>query len=88
MAHQNGNDEICVINADGSDLKNLTNNIENETNPSWSPDGKKIIFASTTREKNWEIYIMNADGSERKNITNNPAEDFEPSWSPFLDSEK
>ena len=61
-----------------------TNNPENESVPSWSPDGTKIAFMSTTRERNWEICIMNADGSEQMNITKNPAEDYDPSWCPLI----
>jgi len=37
--------EICVIDADGSNLTNLTNNSAWDGHPSWSPDGSKIAFA-------------------------------------------
>jgi TolB protein len=78
---RDGNLEIYVMNADGSAIKNLTNNPGLDKDPSWSGDGKKIAFMSL-RDGNMEIYIMNADGNEQKRLTYNPAHDEEPSWSP------
>jgi len=47
----------------------------------WSPDGRKIAFASR-RDGDREIYLVNADGSGTRNLTRNPAADFAPIWSP------
>ncbi len=87
-----GNKEVCVMDYDGSNLTNLTNTPIGfaEDHPSWSPDGKKIMYCTeTTRSRRTkkpdyagEIYVMNADGSSKQNLTNNPALDFRPSWSP------
>jgi TolB protein len=69
------------MNSDGSNQTNISNNPTYNVSPSWSPDGKKIVFVSK-RDGNREIYIMNSDGSNQTNISNNPSFDIAPSWSP------
>ena len=73
--------DIYVVNADGSGKRKLTHNERYNTEPAWSPDGRKIAFRST-RNGNRDIYVMNADGSGKRNLTRNPAQDGSPSWSP------
>jgi Tol biopolymer transport system component len=65
---RNGNREIYVMDADGSNPINLTNNSGFDKDPSWSPDGNKIAFASN-RDEGFEIYIMNNDGSDVTRLT-------------------
>lgn len=81
--NRDGNTEIYVMDADGSNSRNLTKNPSSDQLGNWSPDGNFIVF-HTNRDENREIYVMNADGSNPTNLTNNPAEDAFPSWSPWL----
>ncbi|MHC4173024.1 MAG: DUF3160 domain-containing protein [Planctomycetota bacterium] len=74
--------DIYVMNADGSEQKNLTNNPAFCGGPCWSPDGQKIAFHLSLDGRNLEIYLMNADGSVQKRLTNNFSGDFLPCWSP------
>jgi len=78
---RDGNYEIYVMNPDGSQPINLTNNTDYDATPVWSPDGTKIAF-ETARDGNLEIYAMNADGSGATNLTNHASDDYFPVWSP------
>ena len=78
--HRNG--EIYVMNADGSEQTNISNNPAFDGYPHWSPDGKKIAFMTSRDGINYEIYVMNADGTSQTRLTNNADLDAEPSWSP------
>jgi 6-phosphogluconolactonase (cycloisomerase 2 family) len=80
-SYDNGNNEIYIMNADGTGQTRLTNNPTADDYPSFSPDGSKIIFASN-RDGNWEIYIMNIDGSGQTRLTNTPEFDEYPCFSP------
>ena len=80
-SNRDGNDEIYVMNSDGTNMTNLTNNPADDEFPSWSPDGTKVAF-----ESGYDIYVMNADGSDWTRLINwspdNPAWGQDPSWSP------
>ena len=67
--------------ANGGDPTNLTDNAAIDSEPNWSPDGKRIVFRSD-RDGNSEIYTMAADGANPTNRSNNPAFDYDPAWSP------
>lgn len=81
-SNRDGNEEIYVMNADGTGVTRLTNNSATDQYPSWSADGTKIVFDSN-RDGNFEIYVMNADGSSQTRLTTNSSLDAIPSWSPF-----
>ena len=76
------NREIHAMNADGSGVTRLTNNLAFNTGPSWSSDGRRIAFASNSGDGSGDIYVMNADGTGVTRLTNNSAGDWSPSWSP------
>ncbi len=73
--------EIYVMDADGGNPQNLTNDPNSDLSPAWSPDGTRIVFSSN-REVNFEIYVMDTDGANPQKLTNNPGTDHHPSWSP------
>ena len=72
---------IYVMDADGGNPQNITNNPDADRDPSWSPDAKRIAFTSG-REWNRQIYVMDADGGNQQNLSNNDSDEWDPSWSP------
>jgi TolB protein len=81
VSERDGNPEIYVINADGSNPRRLTDHEALDGGPTWSPDGSQIAFCSA-RDGNMEIYVMDASGGNLRRLTDNPAADMEPAWSP------
>ena len=73
-----GNNEIYVMDADGSNQRRLTTNGGGQ--PTWSPDGRQIAFESDRDDWNMEIYVMDADGSNQRRLTTNGGR--HPTWSP------
>ena len=61
------NDDIYIINSDGSNVQNITNNTSNMPYiyPCWSPDGEKIIFLSYTVDgsQKWQLFMINKNGT-------------------------
>ena len=81
QSDRSGNWDIYAMNADGSNLVQLTDDPGADEYPVWSPDGSQIAFYSD-RDGNCNIYLMNADGSNQRRLTDHPAHDRSPAWSP------
>ncbi len=80
-SERDGNPEVYVINADGSNPRRLTDHPASDSMPDWSPGGDQIAFVSA-RDGNPEIYVMNADGSGVQRLTDHPSSDLSPAWTP------
>jgi len=76
-ASREGNCDIYVMNADGSDLTNLTGIRSDESHPSWSPDGSQIVFVS-----GGQLHVIDVASRERHELTESEIIHGFPDWSP------
>jgi dipeptidyl aminopeptidase/acylaminoacyl peptidase len=83
VSDRTGSTDIWMVDLDGSNAVNLTQDEAKDHSPAWSPDGQWIVFASLRDSLYWELYIMGADGSDVQRLTWwEDASDLSPSWSP------
>jgi Tol biopolymer transport system component len=80
---RDGDDEIFMVYADGSDLVQLTNNTATDSGPVWSPDGARLAWTQGPNSSEADIFVMRPDGSGVVNLTNTPdVRNYLSSWSP------
>jgi TolB protein len=99
VSNDTQDDEIWIVDRDGSNLLQLTESNEAfnareigkdtfvpEVNrhPSWSPDGSKIVFWST-RTGHGQIWIMDADGNNLYSLSTTIHDDWSPVWIKYTD---
>jgi len=81
QSNETGYWQIFIMNSDGSNKQQITEDKSNNNFLDWSPDNKKICFVSD-RTGNEEIFVMDMFGDNVKQLTSNPARDIHPYWSP------
>jgi eukaryotic-like serine/threonine-protein kinase len=83
--------QIFMINIDGTNETQLTSMENGACQPSWSPDGSRLVFISPCRQRvdspresytDTSLFMINADGTGLKQLMNIPGADLEPAWSP------
>lgn len=74
---------IWIVDIDGRNHQKLTSNINNESSPRWSPDGKRITFVSSSDDGNGsEIYIYWVDSKQYSVISQLNKSPSNLKWSP------
>jgi TolB protein len=81
LAQGGTSSEIYVVAADGSGLRQLTHNDLPDRQPAWSPEGRRLAFASA-RTGLFQIYSMRADGTRQRRLTDQSEDCETPAWSP------
>ena len=80
-----GDPGLYVVNSDGTQAQRVTSS-EADTDPAWSPDGRRIAFVHGFVGGRAGIYLMQADGSDAVRITDGGTDvdgtDLGPAWSP------
>lgn len=83
---ENGQTDLWALNVTSRTPIRLTNNVADERDPVWLPDGRQLAYASN-KDGNWEIYVFDMQRAgdpsyEPRRMTYNLAFEAAPSWSP------
>lgn len=81
MTDRDGQEEIYVMNPDGSNQTRVTTGSKGNRLPDALPDGSRVVFVSE-RNDGSELYIMNGNGTDQKLLTSTDGIKLEPSFSP------
>ncbi len=76
-----GDRDLYIMDLDGSDVLQLTDDGSDDVTPHWSPDRQQVLFASD-RDGDYDLYVMNLDGTGLVQITATQENEFYPRWSP------
>lgn len=80
-AYRHGQWDIYSIGSDGKNPRQLTDDLAEDTDPAYAPDGTKIAYVSR-RQKNWDVYVLDLVTGEETRLTNSPHYDGAPTWGP------
>lgn len=81
VSDRDGNNEIYMMDSDGSNAINLTNHPASDRHPAWSPDGLSIAFASRRDDNVFDIYLLDVETRDVTRLTNQGS-NTRPAWSP------
>ena len=73
--------DLYIKTVDGAAVTQLTSDPGSDIQPSVSPDGKHVAFASN-RSGTWDIWVIGIDGGPPVQVTRDRSDDVSPSWSP------
>jgi Tol biopolymer transport system component len=75
------NNDICVVNADGSEPRTLVNWNGTQYSADWSPDGRWLVLDSRSG-RNFDVYLLDVESMAIRQLTDNAADDASPVWRP------
>jgi len=85
VSDESGNDDIWIMNADGSNPTQVTTDTARDGSPSVSPDGTKICFSSkkdVSASYLYNLWNIDINGTNRVRLTSGNQGDTDPDWSP------
>ncbi|MBM3151604.1 MAG: hypothetical protein FJZ96_05270 [Chloroflexi bacterium] len=90
VSMRTGSPQVYIMDLDGGNLRQVTNQPGGACQPDFSPDGLQLVFVSPCPEKDegvavgleTDLFLIDPDGSELTALPTGPGEDFDPAWSP------
>lgn len=84
---ENRTAQIYLANADGTNVRQLTNHINGACNFDWSPDGRQLVYVSPCGARAWQypdagLYIFDLETGNISALLDAPSGEFDPAWSP------
>lgn len=67
-------EDLYVASIEGGELRQITNDPYRDRAPSWTPDGRQLLFYSNRADQRYEIWRINIDGSGLTRVTEKVAE--------------
>jgi Tol biopolymer transport system component len=82
-----GSYDVWIATPDGRGQRDLTRDRASDTDPDWSPDGRRIVYASMPPRCQGaacqnDLYVIDRDGTNRVRLTRTPQDEGDPDWSP------
>ncbi len=87
VSTRTGNPQVYIMNADGSNVRQVTKQTEGACQPDWSPDGMKIVYVTPCLQKKdtyqgSSLYIVDLATNTNTALPPSLGGDFEPAWAP------
>ena len=76
-SRRSGTFDLYVMNSDGAGTEQLTSGKDDDSHPSWSPDGHRLAF-----ERDGDVFVVTAAGTRAHRISDKTVDEAEPAWSP------
>jgi Tol biopolymer transport system component len=72
---------LSLIDPDGTNEVEVTPLDGRDEDPSWSPDGRELVFHAFNRDANWNLYIVTIESGEVRLLFDEPSREYWPVWS-------
>jgi TolB protein len=82
ISDRSGAAQVWVMNADGTQPKQVTTDKVTHFVVDWSPDGRRLVYDDGNPGTPTAIFVSNVDGSGARQLTRGGTRDFGPRWSP------
>jgi Tol biopolymer transport system component len=83
FVNDDGDDEIYVVDGDGTNLRKLTDNVSPDYSPAWSPDGTRLIWVfARSFGVTSDLYLFDLAENRGEQLTFNAIDDWSPVWRP------